>query len=155
MFMDRKETPYTNMVQLNHQTRQNFVVNSTHCSENEEADVKGFSIGFVEIANKSLLIRLYALLAMDRMWMGSFIKTTQSRSISLKRCSKIFEKKSVQTTIRNFQTLMQRKDDEEIRAIYGAGSYRYSWFYVIVFFYYLQGCNLNCLNYLNYLKLDF
>ena len=57
-----------------------------------------------------------------------------------------FEKKSVQTTIKNFQTLIQRQDDEEIRAIYGAGSYRYLWFYVIVFFYYLQGCNLNYLN---------
>ena len=92
---------------------------------------------------------------MNRMWMGSSIKTTQSHSISLKRYSKIFDKKSVQTTIRNFQTLIQRQDDEEIRAIYGAGSYRYLWFYVIVFFYYLQGCNLNYLNYLNYFKLDF
>ena len=84
----------TNMVQLNLQTRQNFVVNSTHCSKNGEADVKGFSIGFVEIAHKSLLIRLYALLAMNRMWMGSSIKTTESHNISLKRCSKIFDKKS-------------------------------------------------------------
>ena len=131
------------------------MVNSTHCSKNGEADVKGFSIGFVEITHKSLLIRLYALLAMNRMWMGSSIKTKQSHSISLKRYSKIFDKKSVQTTIRNFQTLIQRQDDEEIRAIYGAGSYRYLWFYVIVFFYYLQGCNLNYLNYLNYFKLDF
>ena len=155
LFLDRKEAPYTNMVQLNHQTRQNFVVNSTHCSKNGEADVKGFQIGFAEIANKSLLIRLYALLAMDRMWMCSSIKTTQSHSISLKRCSKTFEKESVQTTIRNFQMLKQRQDDQEIRAIYGAGSYRYLQFYVIVFFYYLQGCNLNYLNYLNYLKLDF
>ena len=38
----QKEAPYANMVQLNHQTRQNFVVNSTHCSKNGETDVKGF-----------------------------------------------------------------------------------------------------------------
>ena len=56
--------------------RQNFEVNLTHYSKNGEANVKGFSIGFVGIANKNLLIRLYALLAMDRMWMGSSIKTT-------------------------------------------------------------------------------
>ena len=43
------------------------MVNSTDCSKNGKGDVKGFPIGFVEIANKSLLIRLYALLAMDRM----------------------------------------------------------------------------------------
>ena len=59
--------------------RQNFAVNLNHCSKNREADVKGFSIGFVEIANKSLLIRLYAMLAMDRMWMGSSIKLTESQ----------------------------------------------------------------------------
>ena len=122
------------------------MVNSTHRSKNGEAVVKSFSIGFVEITNKSLLIRLYALLAMDQMWMGSPVKTTWSHSISLKTCSKIFEKKSVQTTIRNFQTLIQRPDDEEIRVLCGAESYRYSWFYVIVFFYYLQGCNLNYLS---------
>ena len=41
-----------------------------------KAVVKDFSIGFVEIANKSLLIRSHDLLAMDRMWMDSSIKTT-------------------------------------------------------------------------------
>ena len=51
----QKEAPYANMVQLNHQTRQNFVVNSTHCSKNGEADVKGFSTGFVEIAKQKFI----------------------------------------------------------------------------------------------------
>ena len=52
------------------------MVNSTHCSKNGEAAVKSFSIGFVEITNKSLLIRLYALIAMDLIWMGCPVKTT-------------------------------------------------------------------------------
>ena len=42
------------------------MVKSTHCSKNGKADVKGFSTGFAEFANKSLLIQLYALLAMDQ-----------------------------------------------------------------------------------------
>ena len=33
-------------------------------------------LSLVEFENKSLLIRLYALLAMNRMWVGSSIKTT-------------------------------------------------------------------------------
>ena len=74
--MDREKAPFMNIVYLNHQTRQDFVVNSTHCSKNGKTVVKGFSIGFVAIANKSLLIRLYALLTIDRMWMGSSFKTT-------------------------------------------------------------------------------
>ena len=49
-----------------------------------------------------------------------------------------FEKKSPQAALRNFETLIQRKENEEIRAIYGAGSNSYLWFYVIVFFYYLK-----------------
>ena len=35
-----------------------------------------------------------------------------------------FEKKSLQATIKNFQTQIQQQDDGEIRATYGAGSYR-------------------------------
>ena len=31
------------------------MVNSTHCSKNGEADVKGFSIGFVEIAKQKFI----------------------------------------------------------------------------------------------------
>ena len=50
-----------------------------------------------------------------------------------------FENKIVQATTSNFQTLIQRQDDEEIRAIYRLRSCRYLLLYVIVFFYYLKG----------------
>ena len=36
-----------------------------------------------------------------------------------------FEKKSVEDSITYFQRFIERQDDEEIRAVYGAGSYRF------------------------------
>ena len=41
-----------------------------------KATVNGFSTGFVEMAKKSLLIWLHALIALDRIWIASSIKTT-------------------------------------------------------------------------------
>ena len=115
------------------------MVNSTHCSKNGKVVSKGFSIGFVEITNKKFINSIICSACNGLNVDGLFNQNSIESHHFIEKVQENFGKKSVQNTVRNFQTLIQWQDDEEIRAIYRAGSYRYLWFYVIVFFYYLKG----------------
>ena len=115
------------------------MVNSTHCSKNGKVVSKGFSIGFVEITNKKFINSIICSARNGLNVDGLFNQNSIESHRFIEKVQENFGKKSVQNTVRNFQTLIQWQDDEEIRAIYRAGSYRYLWFYVIVFFYYLKG----------------
>ena len=60
------------------------------------------------------------------MFMAYFITTALNDSITLKKKEQSFKKGTVEDVIKTFKSLVERQQDEEVRAIYRSGPYRLS-----------------------------
>ena len=67
------------------------------------------------------------------MFVGLFTKMMSNLSILLKKFCKASRKKSVRDVVLGFITIIERQENEEIRAIYRARSYRFVSFFISSF----------------------
>ena len=110
------------MVLQNPQTIKNFQKSQRLSKESGKVDVQDFSNSLMK--NEKKFIDGVIVSVLDgTLLTGLFYQNNVESQHFVEKVNQCFQKRSVKEVIESFQQLSQRQKKEEIRAMYGAGSY--------------------------------